>query len=176
MRLGSILLILGLILLVNASDEHVPNEKIYSRGEIGANETGGYVILIAPVGVGNVTVGFFRSPGSHSPPGFEDVVVLPIHIKIEDPTNQTLVEQDIITPHSFEIDFNRRGHYQVHLTNNGTEDSPIPIGLRFEDGNPQNREADKFLLSIILTALGTILMATDSFIKFFSKRYQYKTK
>lgn len=169
------MLILGLILLVNAWTEHLPTEKIYTRGGIAVNETGGYVILIAPVGVGNLTVGFFRSPGSPGPPGFDDVIVLPIHIKIENPDNQTLIEQDIITPHSFEMDFNRRGHYKVHITNNGTEDSSIPIGLRFEDGNPQNREADKFLLGIILMVLGVIFMTADPFIKF-SKRYLYKTE
>ena len=62
--------------------------------------------MIAPVGVGNITLGFFRSPDSLSPPGFENVV-LPVHMKVEDPTNQTIIEQDIITPYSLKIDFKK---------------------------------------------------------------------
>jgi len=177
MRIGTVSLIVGLILLLNASSEHVPLNVIFGRGEVSVNETGGYVMFMAPVGVGNLTVGFLRYPGSFhpAPPGFEDSVVLPVHMKVDDPTNRTIVEQDIVTPYSFEVDFKARGFYKVYLTNKGTETTTIPVGLRFEPNNPQNREADKYLLSILLAALGAILVSAGVVINFVSKhRQQHK--
>ena len=171
MRMGTVSLIVGLILLMNASSSHVPREKIHCYGSVGVNETQCYIILAAPVGVGNITIGFYRSRGSVAPPGFDDVVILPVHMKVDDPANQTLAEQDIVTPYSFEVVFKTRGSYKVYVTNKGTEESSIPVGVRFE-GGPQNREKDKLLVSIALTALGAVLISTDMIMRLFSRRSQ----
>ncbi len=172
------MLIIGLILLMNTATEHVPGDFIYSYGEVEVNETYCYVVSIAPVGIGNITIGFFSPPESdikigNTPPGFLEPVTLPIHVKVEDPANQTLFEEDIISPYSFEVEFNLRGQYSVYLTNNGDEKSPIPMGVRFPygEGNPINREADKFLLGIILSTLGMSFVALGLIIKLFLKRH-----
>jgi len=148
---------------MNASSEHVPQNDIYSLGDVNVKETYCYIISIAPVGPGNITIGFFRYTSTllsvdAPPPGlFADYVILPIHVEIKDPANQTLVNKDIVTPCSFAVDFKTRGDYKVYLTNDGNKSSSIPIGVQFEEGNPQNREADKYLLAEILTASGAAL-------------------
>lgn len=121
--------------------------------------------MIAPVGVGNITVGIARTQ-SNAPTGadtvspdlFPDYYVLPVHFEVKDPANQTVVEQDLVTPGSFEVNFKTRGKYTVYITNQGNERSPTHIGVMFEEGNPENREADKYTLSITLTASGIALI------------------
>lgn len=88
-----------------------------------------------------------------------DYVVLPVHLKVVDPAGQTLLEQDIVTPAIFPINFDTRGEYKIYLTNNGSERSGIGIGLMFQSNNPQNREADKYLLSCTLIAVGAVVVA-----------------
>ena len=176
-RLGLVSLIVGLILLLNAWSGHVAGNIIYGSVQVNVTETNGYVMFMSPVGVGNLTVGFNRYPGisAPSPPGFVDSVVVPVRMKVDDPANRTIFEQDIVMPYSFEVTFTARGLYKVYLTNNGNETAHIPIGLRFKPNNPQNREADKYLLSIALTALGAILVSAGVVINFVSKhRQQHK--
>jgi hypothetical protein len=170
-RLGFVFLIVGSILLLNAWSEHVPHNVIFGSVEVNVTETDGYVMFMPPVGNGNLTVGFHRYPDTSapSPPGFVDSVVVPVHMKVDDPTNRTIIEEDIVTPYSFEVDFNSRGLYTVYITNNGNETAWIPIGLRFKPYNPQNREADKYLLSIALTALGAAITGAGFAINFVSK-------
>ena len=168
-RVGTVALIVGLILLMNAWSEHVAGNIIYGAVKVNVTETNGYVMYMPPVGVGNLTVGFHRYPESTypSPPGFVDNVVVPVHMKVDDPANQTIFEQDLVTPQSFEVTFTTRGLYTVYLTNNGNETVHIPIGLRFKQGNPANREADKYLLSILLIALGAVIVVVGFVLNFF---------
>ncbi len=119
-------------------------------------------MFMAPVGHGNFTVGYNKYPDrnwTQLPPGMNATVVLPVHLKITDPTGQTLLEQGIVTPASFPLNFDTRGEYLVYLTNNGNESSSIPIGTKFEPNNPQNREADKYFLSCSLIAVGAVVVA-----------------
>jgi hypothetical protein len=143
-------------------------------------ETDGYVMFMPPVGDGNLTVGFHRYPdtGAPTPPGFADDVVASVHIQVDDPANRTIIEEDIVTPYSFEVDFNSRGLYKVYLTNNGNETAEIPIGLRFKPYNAENREADKYLLSIVLIVLGGIIAVVGFVINFFGtqKTKQYSKR
>jgi hypothetical protein len=142
------------------------------------NETKSYILMTAPVGVGNITVGYSRAPNSNTPTGdgappaglFPDSYVLPIHFEVKDPANQTLVEEDLVTPGSFEVDFKTRGKYMVYITNHGNKTSPMPIGVSFEEGKPENREADKYLLSITLTIAGAALLVTGVVMKLVSKQ------
>lgn len=163
-RMGIIMLIIGLVLLLNSWSSHVPNYASLSSGEVEANETLSYSVLIAPVGIGNITVGYRRQPGSSVPstPGMNDSVVLPVHLVVKNPANQTLIEKDIITPYSFQINFNERGEYAVSVTNKGAGTSSIPMGLIFlETNGNSNREADKFILSIILLICGLALFSIN---------------
>ena len=163
---------------MNASSEHVPRAATYNFGEVQVNQTYSYVMMIAPVGPGNLTVGYFSIPGvvrpagaGSPPPGlFPESVTLPVHVKAVDPVNNILVEKDIVTPGSFTVDFKIRGNYYVYLTNHGNETSPIPIGVTFEEGNLQNREADKYLLGIILTGAGVVFICTRLVIQLVSKQ------
>ena len=153
------MLLIGLILLLNVSSVHIPRNAIYNSGDVSVNETYCYVISIAPVGHGNITVGFFRALGSAAPENapsglFKDFVTLPVQIEVKDTENKTLINNDIVTPGSFPVDFKTRGEYKVYLTNEGNESSPIPIGVQFEEGNLQNREADKYILAETLTLSG----------------------
>jgi hypothetical protein len=171
-RLGFIFLIVGAILLLNSWSEHVAGNIIYGSVQVNVTETDGYVMFMPPVGYGNLTVGFHRYSDVYAPgpPGSEDSVVVPVHIQVDDPANRTIIDEYIVTPYSFEVDFSSRGLYKVYLTNNGNETAWIPIGLRFKQGNPQNREADKYVLSIILTALGGVIIVAGFAIDFFKKQ------
>ena len=173
-RVGLASLIVGLILLMNASSSHVSGINSVSYDIMGENETQYYVILTAPVGVANLTIGLQPTFDASLPAGFGryNLVEIPVHLKVYDPANQTLAEQDIVTPYSFDVNFKARGSYKVYVTNKGTENSTIPVSVIFERNNPQNREADKFLLSIALTAIGTILIPTSMIMKLVLKRRQ----
>jgi hypothetical protein len=167
--------------LINASSEHLPEVAIWGFGEVDVNETYCYVLSTAPVGIGNLTVGYANAPSGESssadaPPSglFPDAYVLPIHLEVKDPANQTLVEQDLVTPGSFEVDFKTRGQYSVYITNKGNESSPMPIGVRFDEGKSQNREADKYILSIILTVSGVASIVIGIVMKLISKQQHQK--
>jgi hypothetical protein len=166
-------LIIGLVLFVNAASSHVTGNSTYNQGEVSPGETSCNVIIIGPVGSGNLTVGYHQIPGSHGtlPPEMNASVSVPVHLKVTDPANHTLLEQDTVTPGMFPIDFTTRGEYKVYLTNNGNERNAIPIGTTFEMDNPQNREADKYLLSVVLTAGGAVCIAIGLILNFISRRF-----
>jgi hypothetical protein len=166
-------LIIGLVLLVNAASSHVTGASIYNQGEVSPGETSCNVIIIGPVGSGNLTVGYRQVPGSHGtlPPGMNASVSVPVHLKVTDPANHTSLEQDTVTPGMFPIEFTTRGEYNVYLTNNGNERYALPIGTTFEMDNPQNREADKYLLSVVLTAGGPVCIAIGLILNFTSRRF-----
>lgn len=174
-RIGLILLIIGLILLLNSWSSHVPNYATYGHGEAQVNKTLTYNVFIAPVGIGNITVGYNKDP-TYSfilPPGMNETVVLPIHLLVQSPTNETLLEMDTTTPCSHQIDFNLRGEYTVYLTNKGTKPMSIPIGLVFlETKGNSNRESDKYSISIILAIFGVTLVCIDLLTNFLKKGYK----
>jgi hypothetical protein len=61
--------------------------------------------------------------------------------------------------HTVPITFDKRGEYVVHVTNMSAERYPIPVGFEFpRNGDVVNREADKFLVSIILMVSGVVLL------------------
>lgn len=171
-RAGLVLLIVGLILLMNASSSHVSGHLSSSYGLLDEGETQSYVILTAPVGPANMCIGLHpnRLPGM--PPGFGqyDLTDVPVHLKVTDPNNQTVAEQDIITPYCFDVNFDTRGAYTVHVTNKGTNTTSMPLGIIFDFHNPANKEADKYLLSIVLTALGAVAVVVGFFVNFFKKQ------
>ncbi len=162
---------------MNAASSHVTGSSIYNLGAISPNETFCNIILTAPVGSGNLTVGYFSQPGSNRqmPPGMNATVTVPIHLKVTDPAERTLLEQDVVTPCILPIEFETRGEYRVYLTNNGNEKVSIPIGTEFEMGNSQNREADKYLLASVLTAAGAFFLAASVTTNFLLKRLRKGT-
>ena len=157
---------------MNAASSHVIGSSIYASGEVSPGETSCNVLLMAPVGQGNLTIGYNKSPGSRQqlPSWMNESVTAPIHLKVTDPANQTLLEQDIVTPGTFPIEFKTRGQYNVYITNNGKMAITIPIGTTFEMGNPQNREADKYLLSLLLIAAGAVCTVVGLTVNLVSKR------
>ena len=174
-RAGSALLIVGLILLLNASSSHVARRSSVNYGMLDEGESQSYVILTAPVGPANMCIGLHsENPfADELPPGFNqyDLTDVPVHMKLTDPNNNTIVEKDVITPYCFDVTFNQRGAYTVHVTNNGNATTTMPLVIIFDFFNPENKEADKYVLSIILTALGALLVTVGIALKFvWSKR------
>jgi uncharacterized membrane protein len=167
-RAGFVLLIVGLILLMNASSSHVPRSVSVSYGELDEGESQHYFILTAPVGPANMCIGLRPDRSSDMPPGFfqYDLTDVPVHLKFTDPNNNTIAEKDVITPYCFDVTFNERGAYTVYVTNNGNATTTMPLGINFDFHNPINKEADKYVLSIILTALGALLVTVGIAMKF----------
>jgi hypothetical protein len=158
--------------MLNAASSHVARSSIASYWTVNPDETSCYVLFMAPVGHGNLTVGYNKDPDwtrQNLPPEIPETVVLPVHLKVTDPAGQTLLEQDIVTPAIFPLDFDTRGEYKVYLTNNSNESSSIPIGTKFVMNNPQNREADKYLLSCTLIAVGAVVVAVGLTLNLVSK-------
>ena len=158
--------------MLNAASSHVTGSATVSQITLNPEETSGYVLFMAPVGRGNFTVGYNKDPDwtrQNLPPGIPETVVLHVHLKVTDPAGQTLLEQDIVTPAIFPVNFDTRGEYKVYLTNNGNESSSMPIGIKFEMNNPQNREADKYLLSWMLIAVGAVCIAVGLTLNLVSK-------
>jgi len=168
-RIGSVLLIVGLILLMNASSSHVSGRLSHKYGELDEGESLSYVILTAPVGPANMCIGLQTESASGLPRGFNknDLIDVPVHMKFTDPNNNTIAEKDVITPYCFDVTLNTRGAYTVHVTNNGNTTTTMPLVIIFDFHNPDNKEADKYLLSIVLTALGALLVAVGVVMKFF---------
>jgi hypothetical protein len=149
--------IIGLVLLFNFWTITPPRYSITSFGLINSGETFGYSMFMAPIGVGNLLVGYMKVPNwsiSSMAPLPNDVV-LPVYLVVVDPSNVTLIDVEVITPHSFQIDFDKRGEYRVYVTNQDDESSVIPIGVEFiEEAGVTHKETDKFFISTILTASG----------------------
>ncbi len=177
-RIGLVTLIVGLVLLLNASSSHVSGYGGVSYGEFKQNETQTYVILIAPVGPATIVIGGADYRPSSMPAavggGQFAVYNVSVHMKITDPQNNTLTEQDVITPYELDFEFKSRGAYTVYITNTGVEESKLPLTVIFDIGNPENREADKFQLSLILTAAGVVIVFAGLVINFPKQRKQQK--
>ncbi|MCL2173131.1 MAG: hypothetical protein FWB84_05775 [Candidatus Bathyarchaeota archaeon] len=171
-RLGLILLILGSVLLFNFWAAPLPQSAKVSIGEVDPGETLSYSLFMAPVGLGNFVVGgeTITTGAAQAVGPIRIEIVLPIHLVIVSPSNETLVDVDVVAPHTVQINFNERGEYIVHATNMGDERSPIPVALEFpRDSDVVNREADKFFVSLILTVSGAALFCLGLSISLISK-------
>ncbi len=176
-RIGFVVLIVGAILFMNASSSHVSGYSTHNYGSLKQNETQAFVILIAPVGPVQIAIGGADHPFLSSPGGGTNVVAnVSVHVKITDPQNKTLVEQDVISPHLLNFEFKERGAYTVSVTNKDPEETTMPITVIFDANNPQNREADKFLLSITLTTLGAVIVSVGLVINFVSNHRKQTQK
>jgi hypothetical protein len=171
-RIGLVSLIVGLILLLNASSSHMSGHLSVSYDILDEGETQTYVILTAPVGPANMCIGLHPSKPPSMPQGLNqyDLTEVPVHVKFVDANNKTVVEKDVITPDCFDVNFEARGTYTVYVTNNGNASTTMPLGVIFDFQNPANREADKYLLSVALTALGAAISGAGFAINFASKR------
>jgi hypothetical protein len=158
-RLGIILVIIGAILLFNVWTAPVIQFSKTQLNPVKSGETFAYGLFMAPVGLGNIVFdGEVMNviPGS-SGPMFVDVVV-PMHVVVVSPSGVVLVDTEAATPCSFEVNFAERGEYVVYVTNMSNEDNSIPVAVEFpKDTGVVYREADKFLVSVILTVSGVAL-------------------
>ena len=150
LRIGTILLLTGLILL--------PYTLWYSPGKRGSisrtvkqNNMLCYTVIAPPVGTGVITVDTHRV--------LYNVTDLPVHIEIVDPRGRVLVNQDTITPQYFEVNFRIRGVHKVNVTNRGTEKASIAVGVIFE--GETSAPKDKILIIKLSIALGTALILAD---------------
>ena len=171
-RLGLILMIIGAVLLFNFWTAPLPLSTKMGSGYVDPGETLSYGLFMAPVGLGNLVVEGDTLVAPEPPPNANAsggpirvdepptrvVFVVPVHLAVVSPSNVTLVDAEIVTPHTVQLNYDERGEYIVHATNMGNESYPISVSLKFSrDGDVVNREADKFLVSIILTVSGLVL-------------------
>jgi len=193
-RLGLILIIIGAVLLFNFWTAPLPFSTKMGTGPIEPGETRSYGLFMAPVGLGNLVIesdtlvpptpppnatavnGTIHVDGSPTRVAFD----VPVHLVVVSPSNVTLVDVDFVTPHTVQLNFDERGEYIVHGTNMGNESSPISASLKFSrDGAVENREADKFLVSLILTVSGFVLfclgLGTSLFLNHKEKHKKVKT-
>jgi hypothetical protein len=157
-RLGIILLIIGAILLFNVWTARVIQTKT-QLDPVKSGQTFAYGLFMAPVGLGNITFDgevMKVIPGSSGPILVN--VAVPMHVVVVSPSGVVLVNTEAVTPCSFKVDFAERGEYVVNVTNKSHEDNPIPVAVEFpKDTGVVYREADKFLVSVILTVSGVVL-------------------
>lgn len=183
-RLGLILIIIGAVLLFNFWAASLPWSSKMGTGPIEPGETKSYGLFMPPVGLGNLVVEGDMLVPPTPPPNATAVdgaiqvdasptrveFVVPVHLVVVSPSNVTLVDVEVVTPHTVQLDFKERGEYIVHGTNMGNESYPISVSLKFpHDGDVVNREADKFLVSLVLTVSGFVLfclgLSTSLFLK-----------
>jgi len=161
-RLGLILLIIGVVLLFNVWTVPVIQTYKTSAEAVAPGETFEYFLFMAPVGLGNLFVDGNAIVGPPTTEGGSPIWAtydVCARLVVVSPSNSTLVDVEIATQYySVPINFDERGEYVIYVTNMGDETIPIPIGVQFShDGNVVYREADKFLVGIILTVSGTVL-------------------
>ncbi|MDR0460860.1 MAG: hypothetical protein LBH62_05435 [Nitrososphaerota archaeon] len=174
-RLGLILLILGAIMLFNLWTAPVWQSYKAQMGMVESGATFAYGLFMAPVGLGNIVV---EGDTVVAPePSEEDIANwsgegpmlvtgdvihvtynTSVRLVVVSPSNVTLVDEQGATPYSVSVDFVERGEYVLYVTNLGNETVPIPVSVKFPpDVGVVYREADKFLVSIILTVSGVAL-------------------
>jgi hypothetical protein len=158
-RLGLILLILGAVLLFNVLTTPVMQYFTVKGMPVGPDETFVHGLFMAPVGLGNIVV---EEDVSMFDPEVGDLVdgkfAIPVHLVVVSPSDIVLFDETIVTPYTVQVNFNERGEYVVYITNMADESYSIPFSLKFpQNGDVVNREADKFLVGIILTASGVLL-------------------
>jgi hypothetical protein len=191
-RLGFIVLLIGVILLSSLWTASVmQNRKAGLAYDVEPGETFSYGLFMAPVGLGNLVVeGDMVVPptpsanvtgdgstGYYSGSLSRVVFEVPVHLVVVSPSNVTLVDMEIGTPHTVQLNFNERGEYVVYATNLGNESYPITLSLNFpRDGGVVYREADKFLVSLILTISGVVLFCLGLITSLFLKHKRDSTK
>ncbi len=177
-RLGLILVIIGAILLFNVWTAPVIQFSKTQLNPVKSGETFAYGLFMAPVGLGNITFDgevMKVIPGSTGPV-FVDVAV-PMHVVVVSPSGVVLVDTETVTPCSFKVDFAERGEYVVNVTNMSDEDNSIPVAVEFpKDTGVVYREADKFLVSVILTISGGVLFCLGLSTSLFFKLKRDNTK
>ncbi|MCL2135774.1 MAG: hypothetical protein FWH37_09585 [Candidatus Bathyarchaeota archaeon] len=169
-RLGLILVILGAVLLFNVWTTPVMQYFTVQGMPVGPDETFAHGLFMAPVGRGNIVV---EEAVLMFDPEVGDLVnvkfAIPVHLVVVSPSDIVLVDETIVTPYTVQVNFDERGEYVVYITNMADESYSIPLSLKFpRNGDVVNREADKFIVSIILTASGLTLfclgLATTLFV------------
>jgi len=142
-RIGTVLFLLGLVMLPFSLREL--SQKVGgSYGSLKPKDTQLYIILAPPAGDANVTVGEGE---------LEKVEGIQILTKVVSPNGETLAELNLTTPYSFTLHLDQRGAYNVYLTNQGNNESSIPLTIEFH-GGIGNIERDKFLVNEILLMAG----------------------
>jgi hypothetical protein len=182
-RLGLILMIIGAVLLFNFWTAPLPLSTKMGTANVDPGETLSYGLFMAPVGLGNLVVEGDTLVPPEAPPNATGggpiridepptrvVFEVPVHLVVVSPSNVTLVDVEFVTPHTVQLNFDERGEYIVHATNTGNESYPIPVSLKFpRDSAVENRETDKFIVSLILTVSGLVLfclgLSTSLFLK-----------
>ena len=180
-RFGLIVMLIGVILLSSLWTASVMQTRKAGLAFVEPGETFSYGLFMAPVGLGNLVVEGDRlvapEPSSNvtgggpvrvDEPPTRVVFEVPVHLVVVSPSNVTLVDTEFVTPHTVQLNFDERGEYIVHVTNMGNESYPIPVSLKFP-GDVVNREADKFLVSVILTVSGVVLFCLGLGISLFLK-------
>ena len=79
-RIGFVSLIVGLILLLNASSSHVSGHSSVSRGAFEENQTQTYLILIGSVGPATIGIGLPVDPPRGIPEEIRDESITGDHI------------------------------------------------------------------------------------------------
>jgi hypothetical protein len=129
---------------------------------------------MAPVGLGNLVVGgetVIREPSIETTGPTKITYVIPIHLVVVGPSNITLIDEEVVTPYTVQINFDKRGEYIIQATNRGEESVPIPVALNFpRDGDVVNRETDKFFVGTILTISGIVFFCLNLSTSLFVKR------
>jgi hypothetical protein len=174
-------MLIGVILLSSLWTASVMQTRKAGLAFVEPGETFSYGLFMAPVGLGNLVVEGDRlvapEPSSNvtgggpvrvDEPPTRVVFEVPVHLVVVSPSNVTLVDTEFVTPHTVQLNFDERGEYIVHVTNMGNESYPIPVSLKFP-GDVVNREADKFLVSVILTVSGVVLFCLGLGISLFLK-------
>jgi hypothetical protein len=172
-RLGLVLMIIGTVLLFNCLTAQPPFSSKAGYGYVEPGETLRVSLFVAPWGLGNLVVEgdtLTRGPSIETDGPTRVEFVVPVHLVVVNPSNVTLVDVEAVTPHTVQLNFDERGEYTVYATNMGNESYPIPVSLKFpEDSDVVNRQADKFLVSQILTVSGLVLfclgLGTSLFLK-----------
>ncbi|MDR2203642.1 MAG: hypothetical protein LBE76_05025 [Nitrososphaerota archaeon] len=175
-RLGLILVIIGVIMLFNLWTVPVIQSYKAQFEPVDLGETFAYGLFLAPLGLGNIGVESdtvvapkpsqddidnWSGEGSMYVSG--DVIRVEyeafVRLVVVSPSGVTLVDTEGATPYSVPVDFTERGEYVLYVTNLGNETVPIPVSIKFPpETGVVYREADKFFVSIILTASGTVLL------------------
>jgi hypothetical protein len=175
-RLGLIVLLIGVILLSSVCTATVLQNRKTQIGVVEPGATFAYGLFMAPLGLGNLWI---EGDTMVAPPASQYELDHPnadgsihvnadpirveyemfVHLVVVSPSGVTLVDEEGSTPYFVPVDFDERGEYVVYVTNLGNETGPIPVSVKFPpNSGVVYREADKFLVSIILTASGAALL------------------
>lgn len=158
-RLGIILLLLGAVMLLSSLRE-ISSRVGASYGTLMPNETSCVIILAAPLGRANLTIGEDRS---------EIVKGIQLHTKMVSPNGEVLMEVNLTTPYSFTANLDQRGAYRVYLTNQGDKESEVPLMIDFYGGFA-NIEGDRLFINEVLLSAGVAFVLIGMLSRIVRKR------